>query len=286
LSEPSGAHAVKIIIAEPTGLCFGVKRAITTLEEALKRFGRVYALGSPIHNPQEIERLEDLGLAVVHEPSGVPEGAVSFVRAHGVTPEIFAALRERSANIIDGTCPFVKNAQERAKTLSQEGYIVIILGDVSHPEVRGIVGCVSGEVHVLSGAAEITEQFRGKRCGILSQTTQRVETFAALVAGFVSTTPEIKVYNTICRATLARQQSVRRLAGEAEGIIVLGGKNSANTRKLAEIGAASGVPTLWIEHAGELERSWVRDKRAIGIAAGGSTPDWLMKELIQKLKMM
>lgn len=277
---------MKIITAEPTGLCFGVRRAVAALEESLEKYGRVYSLGAPIHNPQETGRLEKLGLAVVDDPRLVPKNAAAFVRAHGVSPEVLSALKERTSNITDGTCPFVKNAQEKAKALSQEGYIVIILGDVSHPEVRGITGCVSGEVHVLSGAAEISEEFHGKRCGILSQTTQQVETFSALAAGFVSVAPEVKVYNTICRATLERQQSVCRLAGEADGIIVLGGKDSANTRKLAEIGCASGVPTLWIEHAGELERSWLQGKRAIGIAAGGSTPDWLMKELIQKLKMM
>lgn len=277
---------MKIITADPTGLCFGVKRAITTLENELKKTHQVYALGSPIHNPQETERLEKLGLIVVDSPEEVPEGAVSFVRAHGVTPEVFELLRERSAKMVDGTCPFVKTAQERAKTLSQEGYIVIILGDASHPEVKGIMGYVSGEVYVLASAEAIPYELYGKRCGILSQTTQRVENFSALVSGFVSVSPEIKVYNTICRATLARQQSVCRLAEEADGMIVLGGRNSANTRKLAEIGSCSGVPTLWIEHAGELERGWLENKEIIGIAAGGSTPDWLIKELIQKLKMM
>ena len=277
---------MRIITADPTGLCFGVKRAITTLEEELKKGRRVFALGSPIHNPQEIARLEKQGLVVVDSPEEVPEGAVSFVRAHGVTPEIFELLRERSAKMVDGTCPFVKTAQERAQTLSQDGYIVIILGDASHPEVKGIMGYVSGEVRVLASAGEIPRELYGRRCGILSQTTQRVETFAALVGGFASVSPEIKVYNTICRATLARQQSVCRLAEEADGIIVLGGRNSANTRKLAEIASGSGVPTLWIEHAGELEGGLLENKDTIGIAAGGSTPDWLIKELIQKLKMM
>ena len=277
---------MKIITADPTGLCFGVRRAVSTLEEELKTSSKVYALGSPIHNPQEIKRLEQQGLVVVESPEDVPEGATSFVRAHGVTPQVLEKLRVRSLRMVDGTCPFVKTAQERAKTLSEDGYIVVILGDASHPEVKGIMGYVSGEVHVLSAASEIPPALFGKRCGILSQTTQRVETFSALVSGFVPVTPEIKVYNTICRATLARQQSVCRLAEEADGIIVLGGKNSANTRKLAEIAFGSGVPALWIEHSGELERGWLEKKDSIGIAAGGSTPDWLIKELIKKLKMM
>jgi len=277
---------MKIHIAEPTGLCFGVKRAITTLEDELSRSDHVYSLGSPIHNPQEIERLERLGLIVVESPEQVPQGAVSFVRAHGVTPAEYSALRKRSSLMVDGTCPFVKNAQERAKDLSKEGYVVVISGDKRHPEVKGIVGYVDGEVIVLSSGDEIPDNVKGRRCGILSQTTQKVASFVSLVSSFVSVSPEIKVYNTICKATLASQESVCRLASEVDGIIVLGGRNSANTRKLTEIAKYSGVPTIWIEHFGELDRGWLINKNDIGIAAGGSTPDWLIKDLIQKLNMI
>lgn len=277
---------MKIITADPTGLCFGVKRAVSTLEEELKTSKTVYSLGSPIHNPQEIKRLCAMGLVVIESPEDVPYGAVSFIRAHGVAPDVQEALRERSSKMVDGTCPFVKTAQERAKTLSQDGYIVIILGNAEHPEVKGIIGYAAGEAHVLASPAEIPRNLAGKRCGLLSQTTQREETFASLVSAFVTVSPELKVYNTICRATVARQQSIRRLADEADGIIVLGGRNSANTRKLAEIASSAGIPSLWIEHAGELDWRWLENKEIIGIAAGGSTPDWLITELIQKLKMM
>lgn len=277
---------MKIIVANPTGLCFGVKRAITTLEQELARSNKVYALGSPIHNPQEIERLTKMGLVVVDAPEDVPEGSVSFVRAHGVTPEIYETLKKRSSVMVDGTCPFVKAAQERAKELSKEGYLVVISGDKEHPEVQGIMGYVEGEVLVISSNESIPGSIRGMRCGILSQTTQKVASFASLVASFVSVSPEIKVYNTICKATLARQETVCQLASEVDGIIVLGGRNSANTRKLAEIAHDADVPALWIEHAGELDRGWLENKATIGIAAGGSTPDWLIKELTEKLQKM
>lgn len=277
---------MKILIADPTGLCFGVKRAITTLEEELKRSRTVYSLGSPIHNPQEIARLSRLGLVVVDSPDDVPDGAVSFIRAHGVTPEIYKALEKKSSAVVDGTCPFVKTAQERARDLSKEGYIVVISGDKTHPEVKGIMGYVDGAAVVISSENMISGELRGHRCGILSQTTQKVATFVELVSKFVSIAPEIKVYNTICKATLARQDSVCCLASKVDGMIVLGGRNSANTRKLAEIAWDAGVSTVWIEHAGELEGRWLADKESIGIAAGGSTPDWLIEELIQKLNMM
>ena len=277
---------MEILIADPTGLCFGVKRAVTALEKELSASSRVYSLGSPIHNPQEIERLKKLGLVVVDAPEEVPEGSVSFVRAHGVAPDVMAALKKRSSSVIDGTCPFVKTAQDRARSLSEEGYVVVISGDLEHPEVQGIMGYAEGEVAVIASDAKVPEALQGRRCGILSQTTQKVSSFVSLVSAFVSVSPEIKVYNTICKATLARQESVRRLASKVDGMIVLGGRNSANTRKLAEICKDAAIPALWIEHAGEIDRGWLQGKAKIGIAAGASTTDWLIKELIQKLQKM
>lgn len=280
---------MKILIADPTGLCFGVKRAVIRLEDILKKKGKAYSLGSPIHNPQEIERLKKMGLVVVESPGEVPIGSVAFVRAHGITPESLAELENRSSLIVDGTCPFVKAAQERAKELSKEGYLVVISGDESHPEVRGIMGftkCTADDAIVLSSGENIPDKLVGRRIGVLSQTTQKASDFASLVGSLAAVSPEIKVYNTICKATLARQKSVCKLASEVDGIIILGGRNSANTRKLAEIAADASVSSIWIEHAGELDRRWVQKHGMIGIAAGGSTPDWLIEDLISKIKMM
>jgi len=277
---------LKIHIADPTGLCFGVRRAISKLEEELLRSGTVYSLGSPIHNPQETHRLTGMGLVVVESAEEVPAGSVAFIRAHGVTPLQADILMKKCRKVVDGTCPFVKTAQKRAKDLSSEGYVVVISGDRHHPEVRGIMGYVEGEVAVVSSEEGIPDNLKGRRCGILSQTTQKVGSFVALVGSFIKVSPEIKVYNTICKATLARQDSVCRLASKVDGMIILGGRNSANTKKLAEISMDVGVSTLWIEHAGEIDRGWLQNRDDIGIAAGGSTPDWLIKELIQKLNMM
>ena len=277
---------MKIHIADPTGLCFGVRRAISKLEEELLRSGTVYSLGSPIHNPQETHRLTGMGLVVVESAEEVPAGSVAFIRAHGVTPLQADILMKKCRKVVDGTCPFVKTAQKRAKDLSSEGYVVVISGDRHHPEVRGIMGYVEGEVAVVSSEEGIPDNLKGRRCGILSQTTQKVGSFAALVGSFIKVSPEIKVYNTICKATLARQDSVCRLASKVDGMIILGGRNSANTKKLAEISMDVGVSTLWIEHAGEIDRGWLQNRDDIGIAAGGSTPEWLIKELIQKLNMM
>ena len=277
---------MQIITADPIGLCFGVRRAINTLEEQLLKNQTVYSLGSPIHNPQEIARLKSLGLVLVDNIDEIPKGAVAFIRTHGVTPLVHAQLIEKCSNVIDGTCPFVKTAQEKAESLSKENYTVVISGDKNHPEVQAILGYVQGDAVVVQSASEIPRAVFGKRCGIVSQTTQKVTVFSELVSAFVDIAPEIKVYNTICKATLARQESVKHLTSSVDGIIVLGGHNSANTRNLVRIAQEASVPALWIEQAEEIERSWFCGKNSIGIAAGCSTPDWLIKQLIQKLQKM
>lgn len=277
---------MNLVVASPTGLCFGVRRAIAQLERALEDHGTVYSLGSPIHNPQEVSRLTELGLRLVGSASDVPEGSVAFVRAHGVAKAALEELEQRAKVVVDGTCPFVRTAQRRAESLAEEGYRVVILGDSNHPEVRGILGHIEGESLVISGGDDIDENVRFERLGILSQTTQREASLAEVVSKLVLLAGEIKVYNTICRATIERQESIRNLATQVDGIVVIGGRNSANTRKLVEIAESLGVSTLWVEHSGEVDRGWLPGKRSIGVAAGGSTPDWLINDLTEKLKTL
>jgi len=277
---------MNLVVASPTGLCIGVRRAIGQLERAWREHGTVYSLGSPIHNPQEVERLTAMGLRLVERAAEVPEGAAGFVRAHGAAPDELDELARRCRIVTDGTCGHVRAAQQRAESLSREGYKVVIFGDSAHPEVRGIKGYVSGEALVIAEEDEIPCGARFGKLGVLSQTTQQEASFASIVARLVLLTGEIKVYNTICRATIERQESIRKLASQVDGIVVIGGRNSANTRKLAQIAESLGVPTLWIEHASELEGGWLRGKQSIGVAAGGSTPDWLINELTGKLKRL
>ncbi|MDO9508209.1 MAG: 4-hydroxy-3-methylbut-2-enyl diphosphate reductase [Thermovirgaceae bacterium] len=275
---------MELIFAEPRGFCFGVRRAISTLEDSLARFGKVYALGSPIHNSQEINRLRSLGLEIIEDPSDVPSKAAVFIRAHGVSGETLESLAGKGSIIIDGTCPFVRKAQEKAAFLSEAGYMVLILGDKDHPEVQAIRQFARGMVRVVDPAAVSFPVESGiSKIGIVSQTTQRKETLSLLVSSVTKMADEVRVFNTICDATSARQESVARLAGSVDGIIVIGGKNSANTAKLVEISKKTGTPTLWIENDGEMESGWFRGKRKIGIAAGASTPDWLIHKLENRL---
>jgi 4-hydroxy-3-methylbut-2-enyl diphosphate reductase len=277
---------MKFVSANPTGLCFGVRRAIGRLEAALEKYGKVYSLGSPIHNPQEVARLSSLGLEVSSDVCGISEGSVAFVRAHGVARSELAELESRCRVVVDGTCPFVRRAQNRAASLSAEGYRVVILGDSEHPEVKGILGHIDGESFVINGANDIDGGRRYGRTGILSQTTQKEETLAEVVSKFIFLADDIKVYNTVCRATIERREAVKKLAASVDVLLVIGGRNSANTRELFEIAEHTGVPSLWMEHAGELDWGWLKGRETIGVAAGGSTPDWLIEELTCKLKRL
>lgn len=276
---------MKILTAEPMGWCFGVERAIRFVEKALAQSKFVYAIGSPIHNPQEVARLQKMGLRVVRSEMEIPAGATAFIRAHGVAPGVLKNLKEKNVSVVDGTCPFVRAAQNHARKLSEDGYHVLILGNEKHPEVIGIQGYVQGPSTIVSTIPSLFSStiFKSSakihKLGLVSQTTQ-VESLLAEVAGAaLGVANELRIYNTICRATIERQQAVRQLASQVDGMIVIGGHDSANTGKLCRIARDSNCDAVWIEHAGQLDRRWVLEKRVIGIAAGASTPDWLIKQL-------
>lgn len=276
---------MKVLVAAPTGLCFGVKRAIGFVEKALTQAAPVYALGSPIHNPQEVERLQKMGLRVVQSEMEIPAGAAAFIRAHGADPGVLENLRKRNVNVIDGTCPFVRAAQNHARELSEAGYHVLILGNEKHPEIIGMRGYVRGPSTVISTIPSLFSStiFKSSvkihKLGLVSQTTQEESLLAEVAKAALGVADELRIYNTICRATIERQQAVRRLASAVDGMIVIGGHNSANTGKLCRIARDSNCDAVWIEHAGQLDRRWVLEKRVIGIAAGASTPDWLIEQL-------
>lgn len=272
-----------LLTAEPSGFCFGVRRAVEKLEQALGKSGRVYCIGSPIHNPQETARLQAMGLVLVERAEDVPPKAAVFIRAHGLSASNRAVLGAREVELVDGTCPFVLNVQRKAAFLGGEGYDVIVLGDESHPEVQAIAGSVSGGALVLPPGGDVPPTLRGARIGIVSQTTQRPADLSDLAEKAAFVGKEIRIYNTICGATVDRQRAVAELAPAVDGMIVIGGKNSANTGKLFDIARTFNTETLWIEQVGEMDRRWSQGKSTIGIAAGASTPDRLILDLITML---
>lgn len=280
----------RILIARSAGFCFGVKRAISIANDTAKaaedRAGPspIHSLGPLIHNPQAVRDLEEKGVHVVESADQVSCGKV-IVRSHGITRSDEEALREKAAEIIDATCPFVSKAREHATRLSREGYAVIVVGDENHPEVKSIVSYIEPGVPILTSLDEIRRSRAGiRKAGIIAQTTQSFERLMEFVSVALKKFPEVRVYNTICNATILRQKESSAVACRVDLMIVLGGYNSANTRRLYEICREINENTLHIETAGELESGALDRADSVGVTAGASTPRWIIDGLLEAIR--
>lgn len=272
-----------IEIARSAGWCFGVERIVQMAEKLLNETpdGPVYCLGELIHNPHEVARLRAKGMVFVRSHEELPpvepgQKRKVLIRAHGVAPAVKRALREKGYEIYDGTCPLVTIPQKFAREIAEQGYRVVIMGHIEHPEVQGILGHLEGlnaQVDVITGPEEV-DRLKLKasdRVGLISQTTHPYEKFAQLIGEVLKHCLEVRAYNTICQATFERQDAIRELAQRCDLVIVIGGRNSSNTCRLAEI--ASQYTTCYlIEDASELKGEWLTGKERIGISAGASTP--------------
>ena len=284
----------EIVMAERAGFCFGVKRAVDAILEALtagkmeraETERAVWTIGMPIHNPQEVARLRTMGLRVAKDASEVPPGVKVLIRAHGESRAVLNELWGKGVCVIDTTCPFVRRAQDLANSLSDEGYHIVLLGDRNHPEIRSIMGYVDGGLDVVADEAEAERLPKRGRVALISQTTQQEERLSSVAAVLVRRAGELRVCNTICRATMERQDAVRALVGRVDGVVLIGGRESANTGKLRTIAETNGLDVLWIESAEELDRGWFEGRQRIGIAAGASTPEWLITEISNKIARM
>ena len=276
-----------IIMAEHAGFCFGVKRAVDAISDALRNSPEVWTIGLPIHNPQEVSRLEKLGLRVAQSDSEIPSGAKVLIRAHGEPIEVLERLSSRGISVVDMTCPFVKKAQDYAAKLSSEGYHVVLLGDKNHPEIKGILGHVAdtSNAEVIADEDEASQVQYHEKTALISQTTQREERLKRAAEILAGKSSELRVCNTICKATAQRQDAVRNLVrnNHVDGVVLIGGKSSANTGKLRDILEAEGVSVLWVEDECETVRNsdWFTGKTMVGIAAGASTPEWLIDKVTQ-----
>jgi 4-hydroxy-3-methylbut-2-enyl diphosphate reductase len=268
------AGAVEIVIARYAGYCYGVERALRITEEALETApAPVATLGPIIHNPTVVARLAERGVAVA-EGEGDVGGGTLIVRTHGVSPEVTRRLRARKLNVVDATCPFVAVAQRKAAALREAGHVVVILGERDHPEVAGLEGFAGEGAIVVEDAAGLPlERLRGKRVGVVVQTTQTRANLAGVAAALAPVARELQVYNTVCDATEKRQSAACELAGGVDVVLVVGGRNSANTARLAQLCRAIEPRTYHIESAAELDAAWLAGARRIGVTAGASTPD-------------
>jgi small subunit ribosomal protein S1 len=274
---------MEIFLADKAGFCFGVKRAINTAYEAAGK-KRVYCFGPLIHNPQEVDRLRRAGIETIDDFSILQPGDSLVIRSHGVPPRILAEARDRGLTIIDLTCPFVGKAQRDAESLSQEGYQVIVVGEKKHPEVQSILG-YAGEDSVVVETVEDVDgiNFRS-RIGIVAQTTQSYSNFSEIVLKLLRLSKELKVFNTICSSTKERQEAARVLARQVDVMLVVGGRNSANTTRLASLCRQEGKPTYHIEVADEIRPEWLADITSVGVTAGASTPAWVVEGVLEKLR--
>jgi len=281
-NSKSPACVPTIEVARGSGVCFGVRRALEMAEKALAENRAVCCLGPLIHNPQEVARLAAKGFRVIQSLDEVQ--GVLLVRSHGLQPDIVEEAGRRGMTIIDATCPLVRRAQTLSVELQQAGYQVILAGDAAHPEVRAIQGHAPAAVVVSDLEAAGRLEVSG-RVALVSQTTFSPEEFRRIAAEFVMRDlPEVRVINTICAATVDRQRAAAELAGRVDVMLVIGGRNSANTNRLTELCAARGVATYHVEQGGEVAAEQLRGRRRVGIAAGASTPQWIIDAVCKRIR--
>ena len=275
---------MKVVIAKGAGYCFGVERALNLAQQALKKpVSPLWTFGPIIHNPQVVDLLKEKGLSPIRNLDEIDSGKI-IVSSHGVSPDILTLANEKGIKIIDATCPYVKKAQFCASKLVEENYSLVVVGDPNHPEVKGILAHAGTAAEVVENVHDLRRLKPAKKIGVVVQTTQSPRLLQKVVASLVLLTSNLKVFNTICDATTKKQEAARELARQADIMLVVGGRNSANTTRLAQICEASGTPTYHIEVASEINPSWFKADDLVGITTGASTPDWILAEITRCLQ--
>ncbi len=277
---------MEIYLVQNAGFCFGVERALRIAYETAKNTrAPIYTFGPLIHNPQVVEQLQKEGITPIKTLNNI-EGGILIIRSHGLPPSLIEYAREKGFTIVDATCPFVKQAQEKAKMLKEKGYQVIILGEREHPEVQGILGFAGKNAICISNHNNIRNLPLSNRIGVVAQTTQSVEILSSVVSELIKISQEVRVFNTICTSTQQRQEATLQLTKEVDCMIVVGGKNSANTKRLATLVKERGTSAYHIETEKGLKKNWFSGVGKIGVTGGASTPDWMIQRVIDKIKKL
>ena len=275
---------MKIKLASNYGFCFGVKRAIKIAED----YKNSSTMGPLIHNQDEINRLQnDFNVGLYTKLSDVKDNDTVIIRTHGIPKDDLKNLRLQKAKIINATCPFVTTPQQIVKKMSKEGYSILIFGDAEHPEVKGVqtYGEDQDDVHIILEPSEIKDLiFKNNKIATVAQTTKKKEKYLEIVNALVLKNKEVRVFNTICDATFENQDAARDLSKEVDVMIVIGGKNSSNTKQLHSICLENCTNSYLIENDTELDSSWFVNKKLCGITAGASTPDWIIQQVVGKIE--
>lgn len=272
---------MKIELAENYGFCFGVKRAIKRAEQIKD----AATIGPLIHNNEEISRLaSNFNVKTLQNIKDLSTEKKAIIRTHGITKQDLAELKKKDIEIFDATCPFVTKPQQICEKMSAEGYEVVIFGDENHPEVKGVKSYVSTKAYVVLSEKELENVKLPSKIVVVSQTTKKPEHFAKIVAFLMNKCKEVRVFNTICDATFKNQDAILKLAQRADVMIIVGGKNSANTKQLFLISQNYCKDSYLIETEAELNSAWFEGKELCGISAGASTPDWIIQRVIKKIE--
>lgn len=274
---------MKIVLAESYGFCFGVKRAIKIAEE--NKNSATY--GPLIHNANEIARLKnDFNVALSEDLDSFRSGDTAVIRTHGIPKQELALLHERQVNVVDATCPYVTKPQQICEEMSAQGYDIVIFGDESHPEIKGVKSYAIDHVYVVNSPDEIEGLKLREKVATVAQTTRKIEEYQQIVGKLMARHKEVRVFNTICNATFDNQDAVRELAQKADVMIIIGGKNSSNTKQLHSISKEFCPDSYHIESKNDLDSSWFEGKNFCGISAGASTPDWIIDEVIATIQKL
>ena len=272
---------MKIELAEKYGFCFGVKRAIKIAEDNTN----ASTYGPLIHNSKEIARLDkDFKVGLVDDFKTFQSGDKAIVRTHGIVKDELAALKESGVDVVDATCPYVTKPQEICQEMSESGYDVIIFGDEAHPEIKGVKSYATHGARVVTSVEDLKSLKFKEKIALVAQTTRKVEDYMAIAHYLIPRYKEVRVFNTICNATFENQEAVDHISQKADIMIIIGGKNSSNTKQLASISKTNCNDTHHIEDESELKEEWFTHKNFCGISAGASTPDWIIQNVVDSIQ--
>jgi (E)-4-hydroxy-3-methyl-but-2-enyl pyrophosphate reductase len=275
---------VEVIVADNAGFCFGVKRAIKMANDTIEGTTEaVKALGPLIHNPQVVGSFRRRGLEVVSTLDQVESDSTVIIRSHGVGPGVKQSAVDRGLKVVDTTCPFVTKAQQYARKLLDENYKIVMIGDKDHPEVKGVMAHAENRVLVVDTVAEAEALKFIPRMGVVFQTTHSIEHVQEIVGALLKRGKEVRVFNTLCGATTAMQKTAVELAPEVEAMVIVGGRQSANTAQLAEVCRRVNPHVHQVESAQEIQDAWFAGMNRIGVSAGASTPDDVIAEVVDRL---